>query len=244
MRRQDGRLDGKIAVGTMALLAFAACTVFLLPACKHEPLAGQDLVDGLGGNIDEPECDPNTAYFDQQVLPLLISNCAVPGCHDHSTSDNDHIQITSYESLMQSGIVQDGELWESINEDDPDDIMPRPPQIPLTDAQIALIGQWIQQGAPDNSCDNACDTVNVTYSGTILPLVQARCLGCHSGGSPQGDLDYSTWDMLHDVAMDGRLAGAIQHQYPFTSMPPSGPMLPPCRIDQFLIWIADGAPNN
>ncbi len=243
------RYDRKVATGLF--LAFAACVVFSIPACKHEPLidpmdpSGQG-TGGGGGTDPEPvdTCNPSIVYFEQQILPLLISNCAVPGCHNTPTSDNDHIQITSYASLMQSGIVQDGDLWEAINDDDPDKIMPRPPQAPLTAAQIALIGQWIQQGAQNNSCSSGCDTTNVTYSGTIAPLVQARCQGCHSGGTPQGDLDFSTWSDLNTVAMDGRLAGAIQHQAPSPFMPPSGPMLPDCRIDQFLIWIQDGAPQN
>jgi hypothetical protein len=154
-----------------------------------------------------------------------------------ATDDNDEIQITSYASLMQSGIVQDGDLWEAINDDDPDDIMPRPPQAPLSPDQIALIGQWIQQGAQNNSCLSACDTSNVTYSATIAPLVQSRCIGCHSGGTPQGGLNFTSWQVLNTVAMDGRLAGAVQHQSPFASMPPTGPMLPQCQIDQFLIWM-------
>lgn len=226
-----------------------AVIMFFSPSCKHEPLVvPDDLAEngGGGGGGTDPvnPCDPNTVYFEQQILPLLISNCAVPGCHNVATDDNDEIQITSYASLMQSGIVQDGDLWEAINDDDPDDIMPRPPQAPLSPDQITLIGQWIQQGAQNNSCLSACDTSNVTYSATIAPLVQSRCIGCHSGGTPQGGLNFTSWQVLNTVAMDGRLAGAVQHQSPFASMPPTGPMLPQCQIDQFLIWINDGAPQN
>ncbi len=202
--------------------------------------------NGGGGGTEEPTpCDPNTVYFQQQVLPLLVSNCAMPGCHNTATDDNDWIEITSYATLMGSGIVQEGELWEAINETDPDDIMPQPPQAPLTAEQIALIGSWLQQGAQNNSCENAvCDTLNVTYSGTIRPVIQQRCQGCHSGANPQGGLDLSNWATMNLVAGDGRLAGSIQHQPTFTAMPPSGPMLNDCRIAQFLIWIEQGAPNN
>lgn len=234
----------------IGFILILATFLFFTPSCKHEPLvvpvdlAGGNGGGGGGGTDPVDTCDPNTVYFEQQILPLLISNCAVPGCHNVATDDNDDIQITSYATLMQSGIVQDGDLWEAITDDDPDDIMPQPPQAPLTPDQITLIGQWIQQGAQNNSCVSGCDTSHVTYSGTIVPLVQARCLGCHSGGTPQGDLNFGNWQVLNGVAMDGRLAGAIQHQAPSPSMPPSGPMLPQCRIDQFLIWINDGAPQN
>ncbi|MFZ1618798.1 MAG: hypothetical protein WAT41_15740, partial [Flavobacteriales bacterium] len=223
--------SGPVRIGLLLVLA---AFLFFSPSCKHEPLVDPGNLFGTGntgGGDPDPvdTCDPNTVYFDQQILPLLISNCAVPGCHNTATDDNDHIRITSYATLMQSGIVQDGDLWDAITDNDPDDIMPRPPQAPLTPAQIALIGQWIQQGTQNNTCVSACDTANVTYSGTIAPLVQARCQGCHSGATPQGGLNFTSWQVLNSVAMDGRLAGAVQHQATFASMPPTGPMLPQCH---------------
>jgi len=242
MRTMKNRSFLTAVTSSLALL-------LLVQGCKHEPPEAP-LDPGIGGGddpwVEEPTpCDPNTIYFQQQVLPILISNCAVPGCHNTAANDNDEIQITSYETLMGSGIVQDGDLWEAVNDNDPDKIMPRPPQSPLTAEQIALIAQWIQQGAQNNSCESAvCDTLNVTYAGTIRPMVQQRCQGCHSGATPQGGLDFSTWGNLNLVATDGRLAGAIQHQATFTAMPPSGPMLSDCRIAQFLEWIDQGAPNN
>ena len=221
-------------------------------ACKHEPQL-EPLVppvndDGGGGGDPQP-CDPGTVYFQQQVLPILTSNCTNPApglnCHHTANDENDWIQITSYESLMNSGVVQDGDLWEAINDDDPDKVMPRPPAPPLTPAQIALIGQWIQQGAQNNSCESAgCDTLNVTYSQTIVPILQARCISCHSGPSPQGALDFTAWSVVNMVAMDGRLEAAITHAPQAAAMPPTGPMLPDCQIQQFLLWIDAGAPNN
>lgn len=217
--------------------------------CKHEPPeAPAEVITDWGGGAggEEPAvCDSNIVWFQQQVLPILISNCAVPGCHNTATNDNDEIEITSYATLMASGIVQDGDLMEAITESNPDDRMPQPPQAPLEQWQIDLIAEWIQQGAQNNSCESAaCDTLNVTYSGIIRPLVQLRCQGCHSGATPQGGLDFSVWGPLNLVATDGRLAGSIQHQPTFTAMPPSGPQLSDCRIAQFLKWIDQGAPNN
>ncbi|MBK8497362.1 MAG: hypothetical protein IPL52_00760 [Flavobacteriales bacterium] len=219
----------------------------IVVGCKHEPPeAPAEVIVDLGGGGEEPvACDSNTVWFQQQILPILISNCAIPGCHNTATDDNDEIEITSYATLMASGIVQDGDLMEAITETDPDDRMPQPPQAPLEPWQVDLIATWIQQGAQNNSCENAaCDTTNVTYSGTIRPLVQLRCQGCHSGATPQGGLNFSAWGPLNMVAMDGRLSGAIQHQPTFTAMPPSGPQLSDCRIAQFLDWVEQGAPNN
>lgn len=231
----------------MVLLTMISLTAL---GCRHEPPEGPiDLGgggNGGGGGGDTP-CDPNTVYFQQQVLPILISNCAVPGCHNTATDDNNWIQITDYTSLMNSGIVQDGDLMDAITDSDPDDIMPRPPQNPLTAEQINIINSWIDAGAPNNSCASlSCDTLNVTYSGTIRPLIQQRCQGCHSGPTPQGTIDLSTWAGVNAVVADGRLPDAINHQGTAIAMPPGGAAnkLPDCNIRQFMLWIEAGAPNN
>ncbi len=243
------RGPGSSRIQVLGTLALAVAGLLFLEACKHEPQL-EPLVppviddDGGNGGGDEP-CDPTIVYFQQQVLPILISNCSVPGCHNLPTDENDDIQITSYETLMASGIVQDGDLWEVINDNDPDKRMPPPPQNPLTPQQIGLIGQWIQQGAQNTSCVEAgCDTLNVTYSGTIVPLVQQKCLGCHSGGAPQGGLNFGNWSALNTVAQDGRLNASITHDPFGVPMPPNSPKLPHCDIRKFQLWIAAGAPNN
>ena len=250
-QRADQVMDGRFG-GFWSLLA----VVLVFTACQHEapfsPIDDTDLGGngGGGGGTEEPEevvtCSPTTVWYQQQIQPLLISNCTMGnGCHSSATDDNDEIDLTSYQALMNSGIVQDGDLWEAINDDDVEDRMPQSPQAPLTQEQINLIGQWIQQGAQNNSCEpTVCDTLNVTYSGTIRPVIQARCQGCHSGATPQGGLDFSSWSVLNSVANDGRLAASIQHVAGVPAMPPSGSRLSDCRIEQFLIWIDAGAPNN
>ena len=238
------RTEQAVTVGVIALFAAAILLLLMLPGCKHEPPIAPLVEDGGNGGGGGDDCDPNVVYFQQQVLPLLISNCAVPGCHDQATDDNDWIQITDYNTLLNSGIIQDGDLVEALNEDDPDKIMPPPDQPGLTDQQIDLIELWIAQGAQNNSCSSGCDTTNVTYSGTIVPLVQQRCGGCHGGANPQGGLNLGTHAVLSTLALDGTLAASVTHAPQAIPMPPSGPMLPQCDIDKFLIWIQDGAPNN
>ncbi len=235
---------------------FIILLVLVITGCKHEPAVlpedpfteignGNGNGNGGGGEEEQVICDSSVVYFQQQVLPILTSNCAVPGCHNVPTDDNDDIQITSYQSLMNSDIVQDGDFWEVINENDPDDRMPPPPQNPLTQAQIAIIGQWIQQGTQNTSCvASGCDTLNITYSASIVPIIQQHCQGCHSGGTPQGGLNFTSHSVLQTVALDGRLAGSIQHLPGAIPMPPGGPQLSDCKIQKFLIWIDAGAPNN
>lgn len=114
----------------------------------------------------------------------------------------------------------------------------------LSADQMQLLYTWIMQGAQNNSCESTCDLDNVTWSGTILPLFELKCNGCHGGGSPQGSLALGNWTVASTVAMDGRLAGAVQHVTGYSEMPPSGGMLPQCDIDKILTWVQAGAPNN
>lgn len=249
IRRTRGRVRHRSVPGPILM----ASTLFFLSACMHEPPLAPEQILGSGGggegsnNNTGVPCDSNVVYFNQQVLPILLSNCAVPGCHNVPTDDNDRIQITSYATLMGSDIVENGDLMEAITEDDEDDVMPRPPADPLLPEEIALIALWIQQGAQNIECDSyagGCDTNNVTYSGTVEPLLAQKCQGCHSGPGPQGGLTFTAWSVVNTVALDGRLEGAIRHQSGYTAMPLNGAMLPQCEIDMISAWIQQGAPQN
>lgn len=230
---------------------FVVGVVSVLVGCKHEPLTltGEEVVDdGSGNGGQEPEpvdtCDPNTVYFEQEVLPIFIQSCTMSGCHNIPTDANDGIALTSHSAIMASDVIGSGDLWEALTEDDQEDMMPPDSINQLTQDQLNTIGQWLQAGAPNNSCESGCDTSAITYSATIFPIIQQRCLNCHSGANPQGGLNFGSWAELNAVATSGALAGAIQHQPTFTAMPPSGPMLNDCRISQMLTWIQTGAPNN
>lgn len=232
-------------VGALAMLVS-------LPACRHEPpvLPLEDL-GGIGGGggggpwVNTDPCDPDTVYFENTVLPLLVAYCAGPGCHDAITHEED-IRLYDYAHIMQqvtAGDPGESDLWsDGINETG-EDAMPPAGEPQLSPEQEQLIYAWIQQGAQNNSCVG-CDTGNVTYAGSIQPLFQTACNGCHSGSSPDGGLDLTSYSTCNMIALDGRLAGAVQHQATYQAMPPSGGMLPQCAIDGILIWIEDGAPNN
>ncbi|HYF32830.1 MAG TPA: c-type cytochrome domain-containing protein [Chitinophagaceae bacterium] len=221
-----------------------------LNACKHEvtqPGTGGGGNGGGGGTDTTPQvtCSPDTVYFQQAILPILVSNCAVPGCHD-ATSHQEGYVFTNYQNVMKvvkPGRPRDSELYEVITENDPDDRMPRPPRAPLTSQQIALIEKWIRQGAKDNSCTSGCDTSNVRFATTIQPILQTYCMGCHSGTNASGGISFSTYAGVKTQIDNGKLWAAINHTGP-RPMPLGGNKLSDCNIDKFGIWIRNGAPNN
>ena len=238
------------------IIFLIAGILLIAPGCKHHipelsdgntNTGGGGNTGGSGGNSSVP-CDPNKIYFKQQVLPILISNCALSGCHDDA-SRKDGVILTSYEKVMNTGDVRpgrpgDSDLYEVLVENDPDKRMPRPPLNPLSQQQIQIIYQWIQQGAQNLECSSMCDENSFTYSGTIKVLIANKCQGCHSGGLPQGGIDLSTYNGVKAKIDDGRLWGAINHQAGFSPMPKNGTKLSECEINQFRKWIDAGAPNN
>jgi len=223
------------------------CVVALI-ACKHYP---EDMGGSPGsGNPGPggPSCDPDRIYFQQQVLPILISNCTLSGCHNDA-SHQDGVILTTYEKVMSTGGIEpgnpdDSELYEMITESDPDDRMPRPPVSPLSASQIQVIRQWITQGAQNLSCASACDTSSFSYSLAIKPLISNKCQGCHGSASASGGIDLSTYAGVKARVTDGRLWGAINHQPGFTPMPRNGNKLSDCEITQVRKWIESGSLNN
>jgi len=224
---------------------FIMLLVVLATSCKH-PIPEGPGIDPNLPPIVVTVCDPNVVYFQQQILPILISNCAFSGCHD-AASHEDGVILDSYANIMNTGEIEpgdpyDSELFEKIIETDPDDIMPPPPNVPLTLAQINLIKNWILQGAQNNSCVG-CDTTNVTYQSQIGTLIANRCQGCHSGANPDGGISLTNYNQIKNEALFGLLYDAVTHNGNATNMPYNSAQMPECEIDLIRIWIENGAPN-
>lgn len=227
-------------------------SVIFLPSCKHDPLWTDDGVpiDTLDIGKGQP-CSPDTAYFQNQVLPILISQCAKSGCHD-AQSHQDGVVLTDYQRVMATGKIKpfrpfDSEMFEVIIDSDPDDRMPEAPNPPLTTEQIGIIRKWIEQGALNNGCDDDlgnCDTQGVTYANFVSGLLANRCVGCHSGANPGGSIRLTTYNEVKAVAQGGRLVGAITHAQGYSPMPKGGAKLSDCNVDKISAWINGGMLQN
>ena len=249
------KFQGRIKIIRVYMLA--ATVMFLAQSCKHEvPDPNMPGGDNNNGTINDPPtgvpCDPNIVYFEQQILPFLVSSCAKSGCHDAASAQNGVI-LNSYQNVMITGDVtpynlNNSDIWEVITETDPDKVMPPPGQTPLTQDQINLIGQWINQGAQNLVCDDQlgpCDSINVSFTATIQPILQNKCVGCHtSATSLNGMVNLSNHQGVAAVAVSGRLLGAINHSPGFAPMPNGGPKLNACEIAKITSWVASGSPNN
>jgi hypothetical protein len=250
-----GNIPKTFDVTAIAIIIFLLMLIFF-SSCKHEPVVPPKVTNdastgnngGSGPGYTENTCDPDTTYFVNDILPLFISNCAKSGCHD-AASHQEGIILDSYTNIMNTGRIQPGnpsagKIVDAITATDPDDVMPRPPANRLTTNQINSIITWINQGALNNSCSGRCDTVLVTYSGTVVQLLQSRCTGCHNNQTPSGTINLSNYNGVQAVAVNGKLMGAIDHAAGYSPMPKGGAKMPACEIEEIRIWVNGGAPNN
>jgi len=152
---------------------------------------------GGGSNIVARAC------FSRDILPVLVSKCASTGCHDAITHKEGRV-YTSYTSIMTSvtpGSPAKSRLYQTILGSGDEDKMPPSNRPQLTAAEIDSIGKWISYGALNENCGEVCDTINpVTFSGTIWPVIQSTCTGCHSGASPSGNVLLASYNNVAAVA--------------------------------------------
>ncbi len=228
------------------VLLFMACSILFVAvnSCKHEIPFQVGVDTPVSGGTQT--CSTDTVYFQNKVLPLLNSGCAMSGCHD-AISHKDGVNLTTYSNILSTGGVRPGnpaesKLYKVLNESG-GDRMPQPPAAAFTQAQKDIIYKWILQGAKNNAC-NDCDTAVFTYSGAVAPLMNTYCKGCHNPSSLGGGIDVSTYAGVNSIAINGKLAGSITHAAGFKAMPQGSSKLSDCKITQVQKWIAAGAENN
>jgi hypothetical protein len=238
----------------LLLVVGLIATLLVIPSCKHD-LVYCPLIKPVDTShhviVDTTHCDTCAAgviSFTEDVLPILVSNCAKTGCHDATTQANGLI-TTNYQLLMSTSDISGNPLgsnfWNSMSGGG-DNAMP--PAGPLTAPQLAIIQQWLQQGAPNTACSHycGCDSVHVTFAQNIYPVIQNYCLGCHTTGSALGNTDLTGYSKVLVQVTNGKLMKTIQHQTGpgIVAMPYGSAQLSACTIAKFQTWVNGGAPNN
>ena len=109
------------------------------------------------GVILAAACSAEPIHFSRQIRPILSENCIA--CHGPDEKgrkgklrlddEQDAKRDRKGEFVILPGKPEQSELIKRIESDDPDEVMPPPKQhktIPA--AQLALLKEWIRQGAP------------------------------------------------------------------------------------------------
>ena len=71
---------------------------------------------------------------------------------------------------------------------------------------------------------SSCDTINVTYSLKIAPLINQKCIGCHSAASATAGVDLSSYNQVVKYGQSKQLQGTMKQLpgYETKLMPPGG----------------------
>lgn len=89
-----------------------------------------------------------------------------------------------------------------------------------------------------------CDTANVTFGLDINPLMQQKCLSCHSQSANQGNVNLEGYDQVKSYVDNGKLLGSMAYSSGYSPMPKGEGQLPSCTINRLKAWINSGALNN
>lgn len=95
--------------------------------------------------------------------------------------------------------------------------------------------------------DTSCNLDNVTFSGTVKPILQASCYTCHSNANSLnsgGGIKLENHADVQTMAKSGKLMGAVNHASGFLPMPQNGNKLPDCEISKLQRWVDNQTPNN
>jgi hypothetical protein len=215
----------------------------LLFGCKHkipEPALPSGTTTGTVVTPTTPVTvtnPPDSVCFVEQILPILVSNCAKSGCHDTGAAQQGvmldtyaHVRTTVSGHLLLQSIQDTGPLG-----------MPPTPEQKLSAAQVLLIKKWVNEGMRDGiDCQGPCDSTNVTFSGTVLPILQNSCIGCHNNTAPV----FTGHAGVKPLALDGKLLCAINHRNGCAAMPLNAAKLSECKIRLITKWVNAGSPDN
>jgi cytochrome c5 len=226
------------------LFLITVLLVLFFSGCKHESTVPLSNLAADSIRYKGIACNKDTTYFYNDVGPLIISSCAMAGCHDGNGGERGPLttynNIKKYVSVGNPGTSRLYTILSSSGEHQ----MPPPPRASFTSTQKLLVSNWIQQGALNNGCiDVNCDTTNVTYSGVVQIVMQTNCTGCHSATNASGGIKLDTYADLKSTITSGRFYGSIIQSSGFKPMPP-GSKLTDCSIKKIKTWINNGSLNN
>ncbi len=198
--------------------------------------------------------------FLTQVKPILESACV--NCHGPDQADGE-LRLDTLEYTLKGGdngpALVPGKPDESLlfelvtlPEDD-SEVMP-PKGETLASSQIAVLKQWIEDGAkwPDGVVLESVPRIDFVKH--IQPIFEQNCITCHNPDSSKSDFDMTTPEAVQKtaeepalVAFDPNESGIlILMDLPEDDddlMPPSkdGGPLAKAEIDKVRMWIEQGA---
>lgn len=221
----------------MKFICYSIVFILLVTsACKHEP----EIIQFTGTKTDTivfPVAN-DSVCFSTQILPLITASCAQVGCHDAITRE-EGLTLNSYTGIMRMGTTN---LVTYITTTS-NKRMPPAPQPPMDTASIDLIRRWIKEGAKNSMCNPTnCDTLNITYTIHIAPVVNTYCKGCHNASNKGGGVNLDNYADTKANTLTGKMVCTITANG-CAVMPKGGPQLSKCNMRKIQIWASNNCPQ-
>jgi WD40 repeat protein len=222
----------------------------MTPARFHPHLTALTLLALLSGAA--PSADPDGAdrvsYY-HQIRPIFQASCQ--GCHQPAKRDAE-FDITSVEAIKKGGFSEESAvlpedpdesilMYEITAEEGDTPSMPKDGE-PLSQEQVALIRQWIAEGAEDDSPPSAKTAIDMNHP----PVYSARPVITSLDFSPDGNL--LSVSGYHEVLIHNsggseivaRLVG-LSERIESAVFSPDGKYLAvtggsPCRLGEVQVW--------
>ena len=183
------------------------------------------------------------ACYTRDIQPMLMSSCAISGCHD-ATTHKEGYDFSTYAKAIKAvsaGNPTGSKLYRVITASPTsENFMPPKPYSGLSKAAIDTIYSWIKRGAQNETCAAPCDTAGaIGYASHIKSITDLYCVSCHGSSNPSGGIKLLTASDVQAVAKTGKLLGAVKRQTGYSAMPPSY-ALSTCDVRQIELWIKQG----
>ncbi len=174
-RRQPASVRRLARPARFGLLVFFAVSVSAVSAARADEASD-------GGPVD-------AAWFRTHVEPIFAAHCQ--RCHGADTQKS-ALNLSTPAGIRQGGesgpildaeAPQDGTLYQYVHER----MMPPEGEGRLTDDEIALVGRWIEAGAPLGEATPGDEPELSQHD--VLPTLLLRCAICHGHQRQQAELD-------------------------------------------------------
>ena len=222
------------------LLFFAGISAFVwaVYSCKHDaPLS-----------LARVSVDTSMVSFEDQIQPILNSNCNMSGCHD-ANSAKEGVDLSTYKAiagnddLLKAGKPDNSSIYTVLGSSGKGKMPPAPRS--LTSDQIALIRRWIVEGAKNSFwLVKPCVSTKYTYNDGVKAIYDLNCAGCHnSPATSGGNIVLGDFNAMKTIDSSTLIQSIMQTGT--NPMPPApASKLSDCEITVFKNWYSAGQPQN